>query len=498
VTTLTFAGPGGEPDTLNPLLTQESDVADFALLYMPVLLDDDDRGNLIPDVATAVPSRANGGISTDGRTIVYHLRRGVIWDDGTPLTAADVVFTYHAIMNPRNDVGSRLGYDRIASVTATNAYTVIVRLKHPYSPIVAIFGNYPTYPILPAHALDRYATLNAVPFNSLPIGAGPYRVVDWERGDRITLVANPRYWRGRPEIDRLVFRFIPNANTAVWQLRTGELGAWFNADPETLPELRREDIHLVTSPMNDIHLLLLNTRDPALRDARVRRAIAAALDRSLIIRAVVHGLGTPVDADQPTFSWAYHPAQNPIRYDPQAAARRLARRHLTLQIAGTTGVTAWPILAPVLQEELRRAGIDVSLKTYPPSLYFATAAAGGILRSGHYQIAYDAHLLGADPDDEQYYGCAELAPNGANYVYWCDPHANAAILDAQRSYDRARRARDYAVVQDRVTAELPAVPLWEVRRLDAFHAPVGGFAPSPAGPTFWNAWAWRLSQEHHR
>jgi peptide/nickel transport system substrate-binding protein len=507
VTTLTFTGPGVEPDTLNPLLTQESDVADFALLYMPVLLQTDDRGRLVPEIATAVPTRQNGGISADGRTIVYHLRSGIVWQDGAPLTAADVVFTYRAVMNPRNNVGSRIGYDRIASVDAEGAQTVVLHLKRPYAPIISLFGNYPSYPILPAHVLSHYPDINTVPFNSLPIGAGPYRVVSWERGDRITLEANPRYWRGTPSIGRLIFRFIPNANTAVWQLRTGELDAWFNADPNVLPELRQLSINVQTSAMNDIHLLLLNLRDPILADVRVRRAIAASLDRALIIRAVVHGLGIPVDGDQPTFSWAYHAVPNATRFDPSEAAARLNAagwklgpdgiryrngQPLRLQISGTTDVTAWSILAPLLQEELRRVGIAATLKTYPPSLYFAAAAGGGVLRSGKYQIAYDAHLLGSDPDDEQYYGCGEFAPGGANYVYWCDRAADAAMNRALASYDRAQRTRDYAIVQERMAAELPIIPLWEVRRLDAFHAPIIGFAPSPAGPTFWNAWSWRI------
>jgi peptide/nickel transport system substrate-binding protein len=506
ITTLTFAGPGAEPDTLNPLITQESDEADFATLYMPVLLQYDDRGRVVPEIALAAPTRENGGISSDGLRITYHLRRGVVWQDGVPLTARDVLFSYRAVMNPANNVGIRTGYDQIASAGAKDPWTVVLRMKRPYSPIVAQFGNYPAYPILPAHVLAKDRDINNVPFNALPIGAGPFKVVDWARGDHITLAANPRYWRGKPHIDRLIFRFIPVATTALAQLQTGELDAWFNADPNTYPALRRTSVHLIMNPMNDVHLLLLNLRDPILKDVRARRAIQAALNREKFVQTIVHGLGIAVDGDQPTFSWAYTAPKNAIHYDPARAAALLDSAGwkvgkdgiryrngvpLSLQLTGTVDVTAWQQVGTIVQDELRRVGIVASLKTFAPGLFFGPASTGGILLSGKYQLAYDARLLGNDPNDEAYYGCSEFPPTGANDVFWCNAKANAAMNDALISYDQARRKRDYAIEQEEMARDVPIIPLWEVRRFDAFRVPVTGFAPSPGGSTFWNAWAWR-------
>ncbi|HMF27348.1 MAG TPA: ABC transporter substrate-binding protein, partial [Candidatus Cybelea sp.] len=114
--TLAFSGLAGEPDSLNPMLSNEADELNFSHLYMSYLIENDDRGEAVPEIAREVPTRANGGVSADLRTITYRIRRGVRWQDGAPLTGADVVFSYRAIVNPRNNVATRVGYDEVQSI----------------------------------------------------------------------------------------------------------------------------------------------------------------------------------------------------------------------------------------------------------------------------------------------------------------------------------------------------------------------------------------------
>ena len=133
------------------------------------------RGAIVPDVAAIVPTFGNGGISRDGRSITFHLRRDVRWQDGAPLTARDLVFTYDAIANPSNSVPSRDGYDHVAGVHASDLYTVVVRLRQPYAPIIPnFFGGDSSYTILPAHLLAGYASLDRAAYNAAPIASGPY------------------------------------------------------------------------------------------------------------------------------------------------------------------------------------------------------------------------------------------------------------------------------------------------------------------------------------
>ncbi len=176
-----------EPQSLNPLLLQGAMSAMIDPALYSYLVTVNTRGNLVPDLAVRVPTLQNGGISRDGLTLRYRLRNGLKWQDGTPLTAADVAFTYAAIMNPKNNLPTRSPYDRIASVRALDSTTVQVRLKQPFSPIVSnFFAPDSNYVVLPAHLLKNYSDLNQIPFNASPVRSGPYRFVRWIRGDRLS------------------------------------------------------------------------------------------------------------------------------------------------------------------------------------------------------------------------------------------------------------------------------------------------------------------------
>jgi len=151
-------------DSINPLLSGQAATSDIAQLIFSGLLGYDDRGNLIPDVALAVPTLANDGINADGTTITYHLRHGVVFSDGVPLTAADVVYTWRQIMNSKNNVPYRFPNDQASSVDALDPFTVIVRLKEPSAPFISSFMvNGQRGSILPKHLLEQYADLNQTP-----------------------------------------------------------------------------------------------------------------------------------------------------------------------------------------------------------------------------------------------------------------------------------------------------------------------------------------------
>ncbi len=170
--------------------------ASIARLTTDILISADPHGNLVPRLARQVPTRANGGISADGLTIVYHLRAGVLWQDGAPFTSRDVRFTYDAIMNPNNDVISRHGYDIVSRVETPGPLTVVFHLKQPFAPFVSVvFGESDSpYAILPEHLLAKYPNLNNVRSTRHPSAPGPFKFVRWLRGDRIEFVRNGHYF----------------------------------------------------------------------------------------------------------------------------------------------------------------------------------------------------------------------------------------------------------------------------------------------------------------
>lgn len=494
--TLFFSGLGGEPDSLNPMLSDEADELNFSHLYMSYLIENDNRGDAIPEIARVVPTLANGGISHDERTVTYHLRRNVRWQDGRALTAADVLFSYRAIVDPRNDVPTRVGYEEVRAIRAPDPHTVVVRLRRRFSPFAQyFFGPQGTGAIMPAHLLQGVPDLNHSAYNERPIGSGPYRVVEWRHGESITLSANPLYWRGKPSIDRIVYRIIPDSNTRLEQLRTGEVDAYFDVDPQLLPQVRRiPGIRVAVTPVADLHVLRFNLRDPTVRNARLRRAIATAIDRQRLVAAATHRSGVVVDADQPINGWAYDPATPTIGYDSAGAKRLLAGRSIDLTLAiAPQIINGSPLVAEILQDDLARIGIHAIIKRYPSGMFYGLAAQGGILAGGRYQLAYDAWwILGNDPDDSWQFACTQIPPAGLNYSFWCDRRADDAARAALSTVDRVRRKADYAIVQRAIVADLPILTLWQVRIPNAYRTYVHGIAPSPAGSTFWNAWNWRI------
>jgi peptide/nickel transport system substrate-binding protein len=493
---LVFSGLAGEPDSLNPMLSNEADELNFSHLYMSYLIENDDRGEAIGEIAQQVPTLANGGISTDQRTVTYHIRRNARWQDGVALTARDVVFSYRAIVNPHNDVPTRVGYDEVETIRAIDDHTVVVRLRRRFSPFVQyFFGPQGVGAIMPAHLLVGYADLNRIAYNERPVGSGPFRVVRWAHGDSITLAANPFYWRGKPRLDEIVYRIIPNPNTRLEVLRTGEVDAYLDVDPELLPQVGSiPGVRVALTPVNDLHVLRFNLRDPALRDVRVRRALAMAIDRRTLVAAATHGSGVIVYADQPSNSWAYDSSHPPIQYDPVAAKRLLGGRplELTLTIAPQI-INGSQLVGAIIQEDLRRVGIRAIIKQIPSGMLYGPAALGGILAGGRYELSYDGWwVLGSDPDDSWHMACDQIPPAGLNYSFWCNPPGDAAMRDALATVDRARRKADYAIVQRAIARDLPIFTLWQVRMPNAYRSYVHGIAPAPEGSTFWNAWSWRI------
>lgn len=498
-----------EVQGLNPLLRVQAVGTDLDLFIYGFFFNLDDKMRFVPELATEVPSRANGGISQDGLTLTYHLRPGVRWQDGAPFTARDVVFTTHAILNPKNNVVSRAGWDDIASVQADGDLTVRFHLKKIYAPAIAtFFCESGLYPVLPAHLLERYPDINHAPFNAHPIGTGPFRFVRGVHGDRIELEANPTYWRGRPKLARVVYTVVPSETTILVQLKAHELDAWFRAPSALYDQLRTLPGYQTTLAPSLIYAHLdLNQKNPIFDDIAVRRAINYAIDRGAIIDKVTHGVAEPAYSDVSPLSWAYDP--NAMRYphDPDKA-RELLRgagwtpgsdgvlqkdgTRLSFALSTISGGATGQAIEALLQQELRAVGIEATVKNYPSDLFFASYADGGIIYRGKYDAALFSWAAGVDPDDSSEYMCDEIPPVGQNDLYWCDDRLDAAERGALSTYDRSVRKRYYAITQEELASQSVTIFLYFARQVFVTSPDLRGFVPAPATSSNWNTWEWSI------
>ncbi|HEY5095614.1 MAG TPA: peptide ABC transporter substrate-binding protein [Candidatus Eremiobacteraceae bacterium] len=500
----------GSMDSLVPELSSIQSAVDLGMLWGAWLYLVNDRGDLEPELATEIPTPANGGISRDGRTITYHLRTGVKWHDGAPFEARDVIFTWHAIMSGDNNIISRSGWDDIASMVAPDPHTVVVHLVHPYAPAIAeYFGPGPTpMSILPAHLLANLHDINHAAYNIMPVGTGPFIVKSFDPSSGVVLTANPNYWRGPPRLREIDYLIVPDANTRAVMMKTGEADLFY--DP---PSSLRQDlstipgVHVLNTTFAEYWYLEFNTQHAPLDDVRVRRAISMGVDRDYVVRTVMRGAAIPAEGDQLPGTWAFDPNVHTAKYDPKGAAALLSAagwllgpdgvRHkdgkaLALVFAYSSGRGDSVRLAPVFQNMMKQIGIAIELKSYPTSLLEAAKQAGGILKNGNFDVAHDGWIGGVDPDDDTLFACDQIPPAGYNTTFYCDPRIDAQLHIGMTNFDRSVRAAAYSRIDALLAQDAPLDFLYWTKRLDAVRDTLHGYRPAPAVTEFWNSWEWSI------
>jgi peptide/nickel transport system substrate-binding protein len=498
----------GSIDSLIPELSGNASASDIGWFWAAWLFRVDAHGQLVPELATEVPTLRNGGISKDGLSITYHLRTGVTWSDGAPFDARDVIFTWHAIMNPRNDVLTRSGYDDIASMTAPDPHTLVVRLRHAYAPAIATFFAPSLSPmcILPAHLLARLPDINRAAYDRQPVGTGPYILTHYDTDTEVDLKANPAYWRGPPKIPEVRFIISPDPNTRVLQMRSGDADVYYQLGDNLVSQLENvPGVHIVDVQFNEFWYIAYQTKHPPLDDERVRRALSMGIDRNFVVKAIANGGGSPAVGDQPPYSYAYDPHAKAPPYDPAAAAKLLDAagwrvgadgyryrngQKLSLEYVTSVGYAEGIKFAPVFQADMRRLGVDIEVKTYPTSLLFAAKGAGGIVNNGKFDVLWTGWIGGVDPDDDTLWACDQMPPQGYNLSQYCDPRIDAQERIALTSYDPDVRRAAYWRIQSLLDEDVPVDFLFWTHLHDAVRDDLQGYAPAPAVTSFSNPWEW--------
>jgi len=498
----------GSMDSLIPELSSIQSSVDVGMLWGAWLFLVNAHGDLEPELAIEIPTLGNGGVSKDGRVITYHLRKGVTWQDGAPFVAHDAIFTWHAIMNPANNVISRSGWDDIESMNAPDAHTLVVRLKQPYAPALAGFFGPGSAPmsILPAHLLERLPDINRASYDTMPVGTGPFIVKSFDPSSGVVLTANPTYWRGAPRLREIDYLIVPDANTRAVMMKTGEADLYYDPPSSLASELSSiPGVHVLNTTFAEYWYLEFNTKRAPLDDVRVRRAISMGVDRDYIVRTVMRGAAVPAQGDQLPGTWAFDPSVHAAKYDPAAAAalldaagwrmgadgvREKDGKRLSLVYATSSGRGDSVRLAPVFQNMMKAIGVEVEVKSYPTSLLEAAAQDGGILKTGKYDVAHDGWIGGVDPDDVSMWGCDQIPPAGYNTRFYCDPRIDEQERIGIRNFDRDVRARAYSRINALLAEDAPLDFLYWTKRLDAVRDTLHGYTPAPAVTEFWNSWEW--------
>jgi peptide/nickel transport system substrate-binding protein len=490
--------------SLDPIFVSGVGGQELASLLYSYLVKFDDRGDLVPDAAVMVPTRTNGGISPDGKTIVYHLRPGVRFSDGSPLTSFDVAETIGRVAFPGSDAPSRVAYDDVAAIATPDEHTLKVYLRTPYAPIVLyLCGPGNAIPILPAAVVHGHAHLRGTQLDTDPLGSGPYELVRWARGERLELQANPYYFGGKPKIDRITILPVPSSTTAYAMLRAGEVDAYVNADDSqyaqlaALPGERTEAV-----PIDGTGALIYNTTHDGLGDVRVRRAFTQGLDIKAIVEKTLRGAGRARNPGRGLFEWAYDPVAYAMPpHDAAEAARLLDEagwrmgadgvRHkngaaLSLDLIVRADKPSALQMATLMQAQERPLGIRVSIRRFDVA---ALVAPDGPLYGGHYDIALFPFIAGFDPDVRDQFACHRVPPHGFNKARYCNPSLDRMMNEAVRPYSRAERIPYYRKVQRTLAHDLPIAVMFQAVSINAFPADLRNERSAVSTP-FWNVANW--------
>jgi peptide/nickel transport system substrate-binding protein len=497
---------GNDLNTLNPVIGGLAYENAIEEAIFSALVKLDDRERVIPDLATEVPSPSNGGVSADGRTITYHLRHGVKWQDGQPLTSADVAFTFSKLMDPNVNAPDSAPYTHIQRLTTPDDYTVVVRLKAPWAPAVGqLFCNGENGSIIPRHLLARSADFNHDPFGLHPIGSGAMRLARWDRGSLIVLVPNPGYFAGAPKIKEVDIQIIPDANTRLTMLSSRELDVAQIGIASQLTRLRQLSGYAVRLvPYTYGAYLVFNVQREPLVDRRVRESLVMALDRQRLSNTAYAGTAQSADSFIPPSSWAYARDNGAAPYDPANSNRLLTEagwrtgadgvrargdRKLALTVSIISGSPAYSAIAQQIQEAWRSLGVDVSIQSVPLNVLRSPT---GMWTTGRFDVALEGFIFDPDPDRSANLGSRFIGVRGFNDARYVSAESDRLTAQAVAVYPHEVRGPLYARLQRLWNSDLPVVPIAWPEAIYVLNSDLRGFKPEPVNSDFWNVQEWSI------
>ena len=458
------------PLNLDPRIGTDAQSERIGALIFDSLLRRDSHSNLHPWLAERWES-------PDSLTYIFHLRSGVRFHDGKPLTARDVRYTFQSLLSGKIASVKAATFSRIASIEAPDDSTVVFRLKEPYASFLWNLTQ-GSLGIVPEGSAEELARR--------PIGSGPFHFVRAALDEEVLLERNAGYWAGPPRIERVQFKVVPDATTRALEMRKGSADIALNSLTSDMVEALRREEHLrtVEEPGTSYQYIALNLDNKALT-LPVRQAIAYAIDRRALIAYLWRNTVRPATSILPPEHWAYASGLAPYPYDPAKAAGLLDEAgfrpgpegvRMRLEMKTSTDQIARE-LAAVLQAQLRKVGIALEIRSFEFATFYADITRGN----------FDLYALrwvagNDDPDIFEYcFHSRSVPPAGANRGHYRNPEIDRLIEQGRVSGDLADRRAKYVRVQEILHRELPYIHLWYVNNVAVHHRRIGNLRLPPTG-----------------
>ncbi|MFL6042309.1 MAG: ABC transporter substrate-binding protein [Gaiellales bacterium] len=413
-------------------------------------------------------------LSDDKLTYTFHLREGVKFHNGQPMTSADVKFSIDKARDPKTGWGF---IDvAIKSVEAPDPNTVVITTKYPWAPLVAdiaLFNN----AILP----KDYAGMSQKDFYANPIGTGPFKWDHWTHGKEIKLVKNPDYWqKGKPYLDSVTWTTVPTDATRELQLKGGQ--AQIDEFPpfstiDTLKQTPGITMNLFPSTRTDY--LPMNFKVKPFDDVHVRRAISYAIDRQAMIDSVLFGYAEPANSFMPPQVPYYDKASPGLQYDLEKAKQEMAQSSVpngfSFELSVGSGDDTQTQIAQILQESLKQIGIDMKIRKVDPSVQFQQQ------QEYDYEMTFAYWTMDIADPDELVSFAVDNKTAGSFFTDYNDPQQIEWTHQAQATFDTGQRQELYSQIQKKAAEDAFMVFLYYSPYRYATTDKVQGFQVYPTG-----------------
>lgn len=463
------------PLNLDPRVGTDQGAGRVWEVMLSGLVTKDTSGNLLPDLAESWE------ILDDGTRYRFHLRPQVTFHNGKPCTAADVVWSFMTLLDGTVISPKRGAFAQLQHVEAIDKHTVDFVLTEPYAAFPTNLTSFDG--IIPDGTTPEV-------FNRQPIGTGPFRLV--EHGpEHILFEPFENYWEGRPSLDRLIFRPVPDDTVRLLELRKGSVQLVVDLPPDAVAQFRQEQaFKVVEDPGSNYAYVGVNMEDPILRDPRVRRAIALSLDRATLVRTLWKGLGVVTETMMPPGHWAHHETLGRIPYDPEEARKLLdeagfpdpdgdgPQERFRLSFKTSTR-EIYVLQAQILQSMMAAVGIEVDIRSYEFATFFTD------IKQGNFQLFSLVWTGIIDPDIYNLtLHSAKIPPAGANRGRYRNAKFDQLIEQGARLSSPEERRPIYIEAQEILARDLPYISLYTKVNVAVMPAALEGYKNYPSGELY--------------
>lgn len=462
-----FLGTTAAPTLFNPYYSTDTSSSTIEGFIFSGLVTVDHDFNPEGDLAE------DWEFTDDGLKWTFKLRENVKWHDGEDFTADDVVFSYNIPLH-EDYVGPRgLPFEIIEEVNKINDYTVEIILSEPYAPFITITAQ---FEILPEHILGDIpiADLGTQRFNTKePIGTGPFKFKEWREGEYIELSANEDYFLGKPKLDSVIYKIVPDMNTLMAQLQVGDINL-MGVSPEymeTAKNLEEKGLIEVTSgPSNSWEYIGYNLRNELFQDKLVRQALTHAIDKEAIVQAILDGSGTVAHGPGSPANWSFNPDVPKFEYDPEEAKRKLKEagwepgadgtlekdgKKFEFALKTTSANAIRQQIAEVAQQQLSEIGIKTTIEVLEWSAYVEETSPP----KWNFDAIVAGWSIGSDPDPTWFWHSSEIE-NGLNYGAYSNPKVDELLSENTKISDIDERKKIIGEADAIVTEDQPSTFLY--------------------------------------